>query len=135
MVVHSPDAPSFPSILSQGRVCGNLLFTSGLVPMSPGEHDVCPGGITEQTRLVLENLGHVLKAAGSSLRHVLKVTVFLADMADYRAMNDEYRRFFAPPLPARSCVAVKALALPAMRVELEAVAEIPGADGGSRAQR
>lgn len=125
MQINTPHAPGFPTILSQARTCGNLVFTSGLVPMEPGRREVCAGGIREQTGLVLRNLAAVLQAAGSGLPHVLKVTVFLTDMANYRAMNEVYKQHFEAPLPARSCVAVRQLALPEMLVELEAVAEIP----------
>lgn len=118
-------APSFPTILSQARRAGNLVFTSGTVPMRPGEKTVSGSTIEEQAKLSIENLAHVLKAAGARLTDVIKVTVYLTDMADYRAFNTVYKQYFKPPLPARTCVAVKELALPEMRIELDAVAELP----------
>lgn len=124
MEISSDSAPSFPTILSQARRTGNLVFTSGTVPMRPGEKTVNGATIEEQAKLSIENLGQVLKAAGAELADVIKVTVYLTDMADYRAFNGVYKQYFKPPMPARTCVAVKELALPHMRVELDAVAEL-----------
>ncbi|MBX3459136.1 MAG: RidA family protein [Planctomycetes bacterium] len=126
MEISTEHAPAFPTILSQARRAGNLVFTSGTVPMKPGERTVSGTTIEEQTRLSIENLAHVLNAAGAGLPQVIKVTVYLTDMADYRAMNSVYKQHFKPPMPARTCVAVKELALPDMRIELDAVAELPG---------
>ncbi|MBK8206033.1 MAG: hypothetical protein IPK87_04460 [Planctomycetes bacterium] len=124
MEIHTDKAPAFPTILTQARRSGNLVFTSGTVPMRPGEKSVSGASIEEQARLSIENLSHVLKAAGAGLGDVIKVTVYLTDMADYRDFNAVYKQYFTQPMPARTCVAVRELALPEMRVELDAVAEI-----------
>ena len=125
MEIRTDKAPAFPTILSQARRSGALIFTSGTVPMLPGQKHTTGSNITEQTRLSLQNLSCVLEAAGARLDNVIKVTVYLTDMKDYSAMNAVYKQFFKPPMPARTCVGVKELALPQMRIEIEAVAEIP----------
>lgn len=124
MVVHTENAPSFPTILSQGRRVGNLLFTCGTVPMLPGGKELAAISIKDQTRLSLVNLGHILRAGGADFATVIKATVYLTDMRNYSAMNAVYKEFFAQPMPARTCVGVRELALPGMLVEIEAVAEI-----------
>lgn len=124
-VIDSEAAPQFPTILSQGRVVGNLLFISGQVSMKPGTREVYGNDIREQVRQTLENVRAVCEGAGTSLGHVVKTTIFLTDIRHYAAMNEVYKQFFKPPMPTRSCVAVAALALPNLMVEIEAVAEIP----------
>ncbi|MBE7492019.1 MAG: RidA family protein [Planctomycetes bacterium] len=124
MIVSTDQAPSFPTILSQARRAGNLLFTCGTVPMRPGSRELAAPDMETQTRVSLENLGHILRAGGANFDTCLKVTVYLTDMRDYGAMNAVYKQFFRPPMPARTCVGVKELALPGMKIEIEAVAEI-----------
>jgi len=126
MIISTDKAPSFPTILSQARRVGNLLFTCGTVPMHPGSKELAAPDIETQTRVSLENLGHILRAGGADFGTCIKVTVYLTDMRDYSAMNAAYKQFFKQPMPARTCVGVKELALPGMKVEIEAVAEIPG---------
>src|SRR5579872_3286151 len=102
---------------------GNLLFTSGAVGTS-FSGDV-PQDIRAQTRNCLENLKAILVAAGSGLEHVLKTTVYLTDIGEFAAMNEVYRTYFTGDLPARSTVAVSALAFPELRVEIDMIAGIP----------
>jgi 2-iminobutanoate/2-iminopropanoate deaminase len=103
-------------------VAGDLVFTAGQVAIDTGG-ELVPGGIAEQTRQVIANLEGCLAAAGCGLDDVVKVTVFLADLGDFEAFNDEYRRHLAAPYPARSTVGVT---LPAgLLVEIEAVARRP----------
>jgi 2-iminobutanoate/2-iminopropanoate deaminase len=102
---------------------GNLLFTSGAVGTS-ASGDV-PQEIRAQTRNCLGNLKAILVAAGSGLEHVLKTTVYLTDIGDFAAMNEVYRTYFTGDLPARSTVAVSALAFPELRVEIDMIAGIP----------
>ena len=97
------------------------MFASGQIPIDPQTGQFVAGGIAEQTRQVLQNLGAVLEAAGSSLDLVVKTTVFLADMKEFSGMNEVYATFFSSPPPARATVAAAGLPRDA-RVEIEAVA-------------
>lgn len=116
--VHSSGSP-----LSQATRWGNLLFVSGTVPtVSPDGHTV-GATIEEQTRQVMENLGHILAAAGSSFDTILKATIFLCDMEDRHAVNGVYREYFSDAYPARSMVEVAALANDYL-IEIEVIAEI-----------
>jgi len=99
---------------------GSLVYVSGQTPLDPASGKIVDGGIPEQTRRCLENVGAVLAAAGSSFDRVVKTTVFLTDMADFKAMNAVYAEFFPDLPPARSTVAVAGLPLGA-RVEIEAI--------------
>ncbi|HUF35845.1 MAG TPA: RidA family protein [Gemmatimonadales bacterium] len=119
--VSTPGAPRAIGPYSQGIVAAGLLFTAGQVGFDPATGELVDEGIAEQTRRVLENLRAILQAAGLDLGRVVKTTVFLVDMADFAAMNEEYARAFGAHRPARSTVAVAALPRGA-RVEIEAVA-------------
>ena len=98
-----------------------LVFVAGQLPIDPATGAFPEGGVKEQTRQSLLNAGAILSSAGLSLANVVKTTVFLADMADFAAMNEVYASFFAAPFPARSAVAVKALPKGAL-VEIECIA-------------
>ena len=98
-----------------------LVFLSGQLPIDPATGAFPEGGIQAPTRQSLRNVQAILSAAGLSLAHVVKTTVFLSDMADFAAMNEVYATFFAEPFPARSAVAVKALPKGAL-VEIECIA-------------
>lgn len=103
---------------------GSFLFTSGQIPLN-AEGQMVEGGITEQTHAVFANLVAILKEAGTGLDHVVKTTVFLQDMNDFRAMNEVYKQYFSQPdPPARSTIQVARLPKDA-RVEIEAIALIP----------
>jgi 2-iminobutanoate/2-iminopropanoate deaminase len=115
-------APAAIGPYSQAIVSGNLLFTSGQIPLSAQDGQVTGSSITEQTEQVIKNLEAVLKAAGSSFAKVVKTTCFLADMNDFAAFNEVYAKYFTGK-PARSTVAVKQLPRSVL-VEIEAVAEI-----------
>ena len=119
--IETKSAPAAIGPYSQGLVVGNLIFTSGQIPLNP-ETGVLEGkNITEQTHRVCKNLQAVLEAAGSSLKSAVKTVCFLADMADFAAFNEVYAQYFTGK-PARSCVAVKDLPKGAL-VEVEVVAE------------
>ena len=112
-------APSIP--ISPAIVAGDFVFTSGQIGIDPKTGQMVAGGIEEQADQVLKNLTSVLEAAGSNMSLVLKTTVFLADMNDYAAMNEVYRRHFKQDFPARSAVQVAKLPANA-KIEIEAVA-------------
>jgi 2-iminobutanoate/2-iminopropanoate deaminase len=97
------------------------LYCSGQIPLDPATGELVPGGIEDQTSRVLENLGHVLEAAGAGFHHVVKTTVFLVDLSDFPRMNEVYARAFTRHPPARATVQVAALPRGA-RVEIEAIA-------------
>jgi 2-iminobutanoate/2-iminopropanoate deaminase len=120
-VVSTPNAPQAIGPYSQAISTDNLIFCSGQIPIDPATGEVVSGDVGVVTRQVLNNLKALLEAAGSSLDHVVKTTVFLADMNDFAAMNAVYSEFFPDNPPARS--AVQAAALPkGVRVEIEAIA-------------
>ena len=119
--VETKKAPTAIDPYSQGVVLGNLIFTSGQIPLNP-ETGVLEGeNITEQTHRVCKNLEAVLSAAGGSLKTAVKTVCFLANMSDFGAFNEVYAQYFTEK-PARSCVAVKDLPKGAL-VEVEVVAE------------
>jgi len=114
-------APAAIGPYSQATVSGQVVYTSGQIPLLP-DGSLLEGDVEAQARQVLENLKAVLTAAGSGLERVLKTTVFLKDMADFAAMNAVYTEYFSEPYPARSTVQVGRLPRD-VRVEIEAVAE------------
>jgi len=119
--IQTNKAPAAIGPYSQAVVVGNLVFTSGQIPLNP-ETGVLEGkDITEQTHRVCKNLDAVVTAAGSSLQRAIKTVCFLADMSDFAAFNEVYAQYFTEK-PARSCVAVKELPKGAL-VEVEVVAE------------
>ena len=120
--VHTDTAPAAIGPYSQAVVTGNLVFTSGQIPINPATGNVEAVGIEAQTRQVMKNLGEVLKAAGSSFEKAVKTTCFLADIADFAAFNAVYANYFTGK-PARSCVAVKDLPKSVL-VEVEVIAEV-----------
>ena len=119
--IASPNAPKAIGPYSAALRAGQLLFVSGQVPIDPDTGMMVDGDIGTQTRRVLQNIGALLESAGLSLRHVVRTTVFLADMNDFAAMNDTYRTFFAEPYPARSTVQAARLPRDA-RIEIDAIA-------------
>lgn len=116
-------APAAIGPYSQAIVTGNLVFVSGQLPIDPATGSFAQGGIKELTRQSLTNMAHILKEAGTDMAHVVKTTVFLADMDDFTGMNEVYSTFFSQPFPARSAIAIKTLPKNA-RVEIECIAEI-----------
>jgi 2-iminobutanoate/2-iminopropanoate deaminase len=123
-IIHTDDAPKAVGPYSQAVRTGNLLFTAGQVALNPATGKMVEGDIAAQAEQVMKNLRAVLAAAGTSFDHVVKTTVFLADMADYAGMNEVYGRYIGNNPPARSAFAVRGLPLGA-KVEIEMVAEIP----------
>jgi len=120
--IETKGAPAAIGPYSQGIKTGGYVYTSGQVPLDPATGQMAVGTIEELTLRALENVSAILVAAGSSKDQVVKVTVFLADMADFAAMNAAYEKFFGAHRPARSAVQVARLPKDA-RIEIEAVAE------------
>ncbi len=111
---------------SEAVRAGDLLFLSGQIGNVPGKLELVPGGIVPEASQTLENIKAILSRHGASLGDVVKCTVFLADMAEWRAFNDVYRKYFGRQFPARSALTVGGLALGA-RVEVECIAYRPAA--------
>jgi len=122
-IIATDGAPAAVGPYSQGVRVGDFIFTAGQLGLVPGTKDFAGPDIEAQTRQALENLKAVLEAGGSCLEHVVKTTVFLADMGEFSRMNAVYAEFFPEGPPARSAVQVAALPLGG-RVEIEAVAEV-----------
>ena len=119
--IHTDNAPAAIGPYSQAIVCGNILFTSGQVPINPATGEVEAEGIEAQAHQSCKNVGAVLEAGGADFTKVFKTTCFLADMADFAAFNAVYEQYFVSK-PARSCVAVKTLPK-GLLCEIEAIAE------------
>ena len=119
--VTTEKAPKAIGPYSQAIVSGDLIFTAGQIGLDPVTGDIVGGEIKLQTARVLDNLAAVLEAAGSGLDRVVKCTVFLADFAEFEAMNEVYAQRFGQHRPARSTVGTSALPRGA-RVEIECVA-------------
>jgi len=120
-IIETNDAPAAIGPYSQATIFGDIVFTSGQIPLSPVTGEVVGGDIAAQTQQVMKNLAGLLKAAGSSFSSVLKATCFLTDMADFSAFNEVYASCFTANMPARSCVAVKQLPK-GVKVEIEMIA-------------
>ena len=121
-VISTKKAPAAIGPYSQAIQVGNLVYTSGQIPIDPSTGAFVEGGIEEQTRQSLTNVKAILEEAGLSMSNVVKTTVFMADMGNFAEMNAVYAEFFTEPYPARSAVAVKTLPKDAL-VEIEVVAE------------
>ena len=119
--INTEKAPKAIGPYSQAIQVGNLVYTSGQLPINPITGAFPEGGIKEQTRQSLSNIQAILEEAGLTMSNVVKTTVFLADMNDFADMNAVYAEFFTQPYPARSAVAVKTLPKNAL-VEIEVVA-------------
>ena len=134
-IIRTENAPLSFGPYNQAVAAGNLVFISGQIAIDPVTNEVSKGGVVEQTRLVLNNLKAVLRAAGSSLEQVVKTTVFLKNMNDFSSMNMVYEEFFTPKTapamhrdgawPARSTIEVARLPKDVL-VEIEAVAMVQG---------
>ena len=120
--VSTEKAPAAIGPYSQAVICGEMVFTSGQIPINPASGNVEATTIEEQTELVMKNLGEVLKAAGSGFEKAVKTTCFLANIADFAAFNGVYANYFTTK-PARSCVAVKDLPKGVL-VEVEVIATL-----------
>ena len=122
-VISTTKAPAAIGPYSQAIQVGNLVYTSGQIPIDPATGTFVEGGIKAQTRQSLLNVKAILAEAGLTMNDVVKTTVFMADMSDFADMNAVYAEFFSEPFPARSAVAVKTLPKGAL-VEIEVVASL-----------
>ena len=122
--ISAPGAPKAIGPYSPVIRAGNLLFLSGQIPIDPATGALVEGSIAIQTEQVMRNIQALLEAAGAGFEHVVRTTVFLADMNEFAAMNECYARFVTDPAPARSTVQVARLPRD-VRVEIDAIAVIP----------
>lgn len=120
--ISTKKAPAAIGPYSQAIRVGNIVYTSGQIPLDPATGAFVEGGIKEQTRQALTNIKAILEEAGTSMDNVVKTTVFMANMDDFADMNAVYAEFFTEPYPARSVVAVKTLPKGAL-IEIEVIAE------------
>jgi 2-iminobutanoate/2-iminopropanoate deaminase len=123
-VVATQEAPPAIGPYSQAIRVGGMLFISGSLGMVPATGQIAAGGIAPETEQALNNLGAILKAAGASFDDIVKTTIFLTDMADFKTVNELYAKRFSSAPPARSTVAVKELPRNG-KVEIEAIAIAP----------
>lgn len=121
--VTTPNAPAAIGPYSQGIIAGGLLFASGQIPLDPATGTIVSGGIEAQAHQAFTNVKNLVEAAGTTMSAVLKVTVFMADMADFAAVNAIYAQYFTEPYPARSAVAVKSLPKGTL-IEVEVIARM-----------
>jgi 2-iminobutanoate/2-iminopropanoate deaminase len=121
--VSTPKAPGAIGPYSQAIITGNLLFASGQLPINPETGKMPEGTIGNRARQVFENLLAIVEEAGGTLEDVVKTTVFLTDLQDFKEMNEIYATYFSAPFPARSAVQVAALPLGA-DIEMEAIVSL-----------
>lgn len=119
--IATSNAPRAIGPYSQAVITGNLVFCSGQIPLDPETMEIVGDTITEQTNRVFLNLAGLLEAAGSGLQQVVKTTVYLKDMSEFAAMNEEYARHFGDHRPARAAVEVARLPKD-VRIEIDAIA-------------
>jgi len=119
--ISTPSAPAALGPYSQAIRAGQFLFVSGQVPIDPATGNIATGTIADQARRALQNVGEILKAGGSSFSQVVRTTVYLADLADFPAMNEVYATFFTAPQPARSTIQAAKLPKDA-RIEIDVIA-------------
>ena len=123
IVIETLDAPQAIGTYSQGIKSGNLVFTSGQIPINPETGELINGDFKSEISQVLTNLNGVLKSGGSSLKKAIKLTVFLTDLSYFPQVNEVFKEFFPENPPARSAVQVSALPMNA-KIEIEAVGSV-----------
>ncbi|MCR4999588.1 MAG: RidA family protein [Lachnospiraceae bacterium] len=120
-VIATDKAPAAIGPYSQAIEVGNMVFTSGIIPVVPSTGEI-PEGSVAQADQAFQNLSNLLEAAGTSMAKVVKTTVFIKEMNDFAAINEVYAKYFPEPYPSRSCVEVARLPKDVM-LEIEAIAE------------
>jgi 2-iminobutanoate/2-iminopropanoate deaminase len=123
IIIKTDKAPKAIGPYSQGVIGGGLVFTSGQIAMDPASGEFLDVGISEQTDIVLKNVAAVLEAGNSSLDRVLKITVYLIDMAEFSAVNSVFEKFFSEQPPARETVQVSGLPKGA-KIEVSAIGSV-----------
>ena len=122
-IIATDKAPAAIGPYSQAVKVGNLLFTSGMIPIDPATNTLVEGGIEVQAERALQNVKALLEASGSSMDNVVKTVVFIKNMDDFAKVNEIYAKYFTSDFPARSCVEVARLPKDVL-IEMEAIAEI-----------
>ena len=122
-VIRTDKAPAAVGPYSQGYRAGDFIFVAGQGPLDPQTGTIKGDTIEEQTRQTLENIKAILEANGAGMKDVVKVTVVLTDLSNFKPMNEVYKTFFSEPFPARISYG-SALALPKMLVEIDAIAYV-----------
>ena len=120
-IINTPNAPAAIGPYSQAVEVGNTLYISGQIPLNPETMKVVEGGISEQTEQVLKNIGAILNEAGYTFQDVVKSTCLLSDIANFKAMNEVYAKYYSENSPARASFAVKDLPLGVL-IEIETIA-------------
>jgi 2-iminobutanoate/2-iminopropanoate deaminase len=126
LVISTNNAPAAIGPYSQGIKAGNLVFTSGQIPLNPATGEMVSDDIKSAAKQSLENVKAILEAAGTGMENAVMVTVFLKDMNDFAAVNEVYAQYFTEKMPARSAIQVARLPKDCL-IEIEAVALIPNA--------
>ena len=121
--VTTPNAPAAIGPYSQAIIAGGMLFASGQIPLDPATGTIVSGGIEAQAHQAFTNVRNLVEAAGITMSHVVKVTVYMADMADFATVNTIYEQYFTEPYPARSAVAVKQLPKGVL-IEVDVIAQM-----------
>lgn len=120
-IIATDKAPAAIGPYSQAVRAGNLLYTSGMIPIVPATGQIVEGDVSAQAEQVLQNLQALLGSAGTGMENVVKTTVFIKDMYDFAAINEVYKKYFNENFPARSCVEVARLPKDVL-VEIECIA-------------
>ncbi len=120
--IKTANAPAAIGPYSQAIVSGNMLYTSGQIPINPATGEI-PEGVEAQARQALTNVKNLIEASGASIDNVVKTSVFIKDMNDFAKINEIYAEFFTEPYPARSCVEVARLPKDVL-LEIETIAEM-----------
>ncbi len=122
-IIYTQKAPAAIGPYSQAVKLGNMVYTSGMIPVVPKTGEVAPGDAAAQTEQVLKNLSEVLAAVGTNFDNVIKTTVFIKNMGDFAPINEVYKKYFTANFPSRSCVEVARLPKDVL-VEIECIAVI-----------
>ena len=122
-VIHTPKAPAAIGPYSQAIAVGDMIYTSGMIPIIPETGELETGDVKAQAKQAIGNLIALLNEAGSDAEHVVKTTVFIKDMGDFAKVNEIYKSYFGETYPARSCVQVAKLPLGGL-VEVECIAYV-----------